>query len=281
MVWIPPAALARQHGERETVSSCGARGSGAGARRSGERAGARAGKQLCNPAEKAETAPKARTPKQAWSYCLQLCRYPAVCGGDPPVLVSSCADIQLCVGATVQVFSSVCGSSCAVVPSCACGSSCMVVSGYACGSSCVVVSSCACEPSCVLVSSCADIQLSVGIQLCGCPSACGSSCADIQPCVDPAVWWYPVVHVDPAVYWYPAVWVSSCGQAPAALSLQLCRAPAVNCSSCARPPQLCTPPTAHGPSCARPWLCGSTAGYLLLFGALPRTALAAWVSSCA
>lgn len=142
-VWVRPAALAHQHSACETVSCYGARGSDAGSPRSGERAGARAGKHLCDVAEKAGGSPKVSAPKadleslppaaqRASCAGIQLCRDPAVGGSShpqaPAVQGSSCAALQLCTalaawdrgwtclqlfGAPPQTSPAVHGSSCA------------------------------------------------------------------------------------------------------------------------------------------------------------------------
>lgn len=111
-VWVRPAALAHQHSACETVSCYGARGSDAGSPRSGERAGARAGKHLCDVAEKAGGSPKVSAPKadleslppaaqRASCAGIQLCRDPAV-GGIQPSSSTSCAGIQLCSAPAVH-----------------------------------------------------------------------------------------------------------------------------------------------------------------------------------
>ena len=144
-VWVRPAALAHQPSGCETVSCYGARGSDAAARRSGERAGVRAGKHLCDVAGKAERSPKVSTPKQAWSHCLQLC-------GVPAVRESSCAWLQLCGDPAVLKHQLCSGSSCAGIQLCGGPQPC--------------------TPPAVHGPSCAPLQLCTALAACDCSRTC-------------------------------------------------------------------------------------------------------------
>lgn len=180
-VCIPPAALEHQHSECKTVSCYGARGSDAGACRSGERAGVRARKHLCNLAEKAERSSEESTPKQAWSHCLQLCSVPAVHGpscawlqlhGDPAVWGSSCAQAPAVQGSSCELLWMSGGPSCAPLRQYT------VPAGH--------VSSCAqpwlCGTAAGHVSSCLGPSHEL-LQLPGSPVVRSSSCAGPRLCV--------------------------------------------------------------------------------------------------